>query len=332
MQSVFLDLLECPGCHGTLTWEVLEKYGERIEKADASCLACGAIYPVREGIASFLLADRARNDPWQQSESGISQYLREHADAEQQLMERPVDLLSPADQFVRAMVLTERGAYDEARRLTGLALPHLYTSAYQACLESEIQQVAALLSSASWPLVDLASGQGTLIETLLQRVDQPIIISDISPTVLHRNRHRLAFSGLADRLTLLAFDARCTPFKQGAVKTMTTLLGLSNIDQPGQLLHELRRIISGSLLAIVYFFPEDDEANATAIRSIMDSTFLFRSSALEQFANAGWQVELINVRKGQARPTPQSVVIPGLQIDSLPVVETTFEWSLLVAR
>ncbi|MBO0778873.1 MAG: methyltransferase domain-containing protein [Ktedonobacteraceae bacterium] len=332
MHTIFMDLLECPRCHGALTWDIMEQRGGQIEEAETSCKACGATYPVHQGIALFLLADLPRNDFWEQSESGISSYLREHADVEQQLMEGPVDLLTPADQFLRGMVLDDRGAYNEARRLTNLALPHLYTPAYQSCLQSEIQQLASMLFPTSWPLVDLASGRGTLIETLLQRVDQPIIISDFSPTILHRLRRQQESFGLADRMTLLAFDARRTPFKQGAVQTMTTLLGLSNIEQPGQLLHELRRILSGPLLAIVHFFPEDDEANVAAIRANMDSPFLFRRSALEQFTNAGWQVELVNVQTGQAHPTPPSVVFPGLQLDGLPVAETTLEWGLLVAR
>ncbi|HZR40108.1 MAG TPA: hypothetical protein VFB12_08340 [Ktedonobacteraceae bacterium] len=167
MHKIFLDLLECPGCHGSLTWKWLEVHGERIEEAEGHCTGCGTNYPVREGIG---------------------------------------------------------------------------------------------------------------------------------------------------------------------IKTMTTLLGLSNIENPGLLLHELRRIISGSLLAIVHFFPEDDEANAAAIRATSDPSFHFQHSALEQFVAAGWQVELANVCKGQARPTPSSSLLPGLQIDGLPVAETVLEWVLLAAH
>jgi hypothetical protein len=53
---------------------------------------------------------------------------------------------------------------------------------------------------------------------------------------------------------------------------------------------------------------------------------------MEHFTDAGWQAELVNVRKGQAKPTPQGVILSGLQIDGLPVAETALEWGLLVAR
>lgn len=332
MHKIFLDLLECPGCHASLTWKWLEVHGKRIEEAEAHCTGCGANYPVREGIGLFLLPNLPRNDLWEQTESQLSRYLREHTEVERQLMESPADQLAPADQLLRAMVLTDRGAYGEAKALTDQVLSRLYTSEYLACLDSQIKQLAASLSPSSWPLVDLASGQGTLIEMLTQCLNQPIIASDFSPTVLRRNRRRLEFFGLADRVTLLAFDTRRTPFKPGRIKTMTTLLGLSNIENPGLLLHELRRIISGSLLAIVHFFPEDDEANAAVIRATGDPTFHFQRSALEQFIAAGWQIELTNVCKGQARPTPSSSLLPGLQIDSLPVAETVLEWALLAAH
>ena len=333
MHKVFLNMLECPGCHGLLSWNISEQRGERIEEAEARCTACGATYPVQKGIAFFLVPDLARHDLWEQAESHLSRYLSAHAEVERQLMDSPVEQLSAADQLLRAMVLTDRGAYSQAQSLHELAISRLYTPQYLACLDSEIKQLASSLSPSSWPLVDLASGGGTLIEMLVRQIEQPVIASDFSPTILRRNRRQLEFLGLADRVTLLAFDARRTPFKQGAVKTMTTLLGLSNIEHPTLLLQELRRIISGSLLAIVYFFPEgDQEANTATIHAKMDPTFFFRRTTVEQFAAVGWQVELMNVCMGRAQPTPGSVILPGTQIDGLPVAETTLEWGLLVAQ
>jgi hypothetical protein len=118
----------------------------------------------------------------------------------------------------------------------------------------------------------------------------------------------------------------------GAVKTLTTFVGLPNIDQPDLLLHELRRIIAGILFAISHFFPEDDEANVSAISEMGSSAFLFHRSAQEQFTAAGWQAELTNACTGYARSTPSSLLIEGLGIDGLPVADTVLEWGVLVAR
>jgi ubiquinone/menaquinone biosynthesis C-methylase UbiE len=159
----------------------------------------------------------------------------------------------------------------------------------------------------------------------------PVIASDFSPRVLRRDRRWLEFFGLYDRVSLLAFDARRTPFKDGAISTMTTNLGLPNIDRPEILLPELRRIVSGRLLAISLFYPEDDIPNAAAIRAAGRSTMLFQRDALEAFAAAGWQAILDNICKGPTHPTPVGKVLEGVGIDGLPVADTILEWGVLVA-
>jgi hypothetical protein len=113
---------------------------------------------------------------------------------------------------------------------------------------------------------------------------------------------------------------------------MTTYLGLANIERPGDLLRELRRVVSGTFLAISHFFPEEDEANAEAIREFGLAPFLYRRSTLERFAAAGFEVGLENLQAGIARPTPTSALIEGAGIDALPVAETVLEWCVLVAR
>jgi ubiquinone/menaquinone biosynthesis C-methylase UbiE len=131
---------------------------------------------------------------------------------------------------------------------------------------------------------------------------------------------------------LLAFDARRSPFKDGAIKMMTTNLGLINIEKPENLLIELRRIVSGKFFAISYFYPEDDEVNAETIKNLGVDQFLFRNSALESFYSAGWQVKMENMMIGKACPTPKGEVIEGAGIDALPVTETKLEWGVLAAQ
>jgi len=66
------------------------------------------------------------------------------------------------------------------------------------------------------------------------------VATDYSPHVLRQDRRRLVSFGLYDKISLLAFDARRTPFKNGAVETLTTNVGLSNVENPRNLLKELR--------------------------------------------------------------------------------------------
>lgn len=332
MHDFLVEMLCCPACHGSLTWAISAKHGDRLEEAEARCVSCQATYPVREGIGLFLTPDLPRNDLWDQMDSRLAQYLRAHPEIEWRLMAGPVEALAPADQFFRALVLEERGEYAPAQAIMEAVHPRLYTPEYRACCASQINYVVEHLAAADGPVVDLAAGRCQLVAALARRLARPFVVTDFSPRVLRRDRRWLEFQGLYDRVSLLAFDARRTPFREGAVETMTTLLGLSNIAQPGHLLAELRRIVAGTFLAISHFFPEDDAVNAAAIRQAGLGALLFRRSALEHLAAAGWKVEVANVCAGPARPTPTSVLLEGAGIDGLPVAATTLEWCVLVAR
>jgi SAM-dependent methyltransferase len=211
------------------------------------------------------------------------------------------------------------------------AMRGLYTLDYLACWTGQFDYVIAQLAATSGPIVDLASGRCYLVETLANRLQRPVVASDFSPTVLQRNRYRLEHSGVYEAVSLLAFDARNTPFKTGSVTTLTTNLGLPNIEAPGALLSELRRIVSGVFLAISHFYAESDEANAPAIRAAQLDTLLYKRSALDKYRAAGWEVDVKNARIGAAQPTPQSNVLEGASIDGLPAAATDLEWCVLRA-
>lgn len=332
MHTYLIEMLECPACHGELKWNITECRDDRIEIAEARCGACTAVYPVREGIGVFLTPDLPRDDLWKQVDSHLAKYLYENPEVERRLLDVPLETLAPADQFFRALILDERGEYTQAKLAADMARSGLYTPEYLACSDRQIAYVLERLSVFNDPIVDLASGMGHLVEQMACRLSQPIVATDFSPRVLRRDRQRLEFFGLYDRVSLLAFDARRTPFKDGTIKTLTTYQGLPNIREPGNLLRELRRIVSGSFMAITIFFPKDDEANRAAIGEKGLADMLFRSSVLERFAEAGWQVEIVDSCFSKARPTPIGVVLEGASIDALPAAETTLEWCVILAR
>jgi uncharacterized protein YbaR (Trm112 family) len=329
MHTYLIDMLECPACHAELEWNIGERSEKRIVAAEATCTACAAIYPVRDGIGLFLTPDLPRNDLWEQVDSGLVRYLREHPALERQLLETPLEKLNPTDQFYRALVLEARGNYREARTAEETANRGLYTPEYLACWINQFDYIIAQLAATSGPIVDLASGRCYLVEILANRLQRPVVATDFSPAVLRHDRQRLEHSGVYDAVSLLAFNARRTPFKTGSVATLTTNLGLPNIEAPGALLTELRRIVAGVFLAISHFYAESDEANAPAIRAAQLDTLLYKHSALERYHAAGWAVDVKNARIGAAQPTPKSNVVEGASIDGLPVAATNLEWCVL---
>ncbi|MDI6893734.1 MAG: methyltransferase domain-containing protein [Bacillota bacterium] len=365
MHHYLLEMLKCPACGGELRFHIEEEQAGHIEWADIRCTACGAEYPVREGIGVFLTPDLPRHDLWEQVESGLDRYLRDHPDIEDRLLNSDPGTLAAADRFFRAMVLEERGDYAGAAALEAQAGRELYTDEYNAAVDSQMKYLCDRLAghhpasahhhaTASHdhpaggqehagasqghpppgrvhPVVDLASGRCGLVEKLARHLDRPVVASDFSPRVLRRDRRYLEFAGLYDRVSLLAFDARRTPFRDVSVTALTTFAGLANIEHPGDLLRELRRIVSGTFYAISCFYAPDDRINREAIEAHGLHPFLFRDTALDLFNRSGWRVEVVNTRRARALPTPRSALIPEAGIDALPVAETTLEWCTLVA-
>jgi uncharacterized protein YbaR (Trm112 family) len=332
MQEFLIEMLECPSCHGELSWKIIQHQGDRIEEAEVNCKKCGDTYPVKEGIGLFLTPDLPRNDLWEQLDSQLIQYLRENPQIESKLMDAPLNTLNPADQFFRAQILEEREEFAQAKAITNLAYSELYAPEYLKCYNAQINYLIAQLSIFGGPIIDLASGRGDLAELLVRKLKQPIVFTDFSPQILRRNRRWLEFFGLYERVSLLAFDARLSPFKDGMIKMMTTNLGLINIEEPENLLIELRRVVSGKFFAISHFYQVDDEINAEAIKKVGLDQFLFRKPALNSFCRAGWQVKIENMMIGKACPTPKGEVIEGAGIDAFPVTETKLEWGLLAAQ
>jgi uncharacterized protein YbaR (Trm112 family) len=331
MLTFITEMLLCPVCHGSLTWDIFERRGDRIEAGEARCSQCGASYPVKDGIGMFLPPGQQGQDLWETSASELGAFLQANPEIERLLLETPLAQLAPADQFYRGMLLEERGEFDQARAVFELASTGLYTPETLICQESQIHYLSDHLTGESSPVVDLASGRGELVQVILRSTLRPVIVTDISPRVLYRNQRWLEHFGLYERASLLACDARQTPFKSGSIRTLTTNLGLANLRVPGQVLAELRRVVAGTFLAICAFYPPEDEANGLQIRRLKLEEMLYRPALLRGFTAAGWRVRVENACSGLAAPTPPGRLLAGAEIDSLPVTATTLEWATLAA-
>jgi uncharacterized protein YbaR (Trm112 family) len=322
MKKHVLEMLECPICHHQLNWQISSESQDRIEQAEAHCSGCEAIYPVRDGIGIFLTPNLFRNDTWEQVDSQVVLYLRDHSAIERQLMEDSAEKLSPTDQQFRAMVLDERGQFVEGKKTEELANKNLYTSEYLAAWNSQIEYTLESLDALSGSIVDLASGRCYLVEKIISQLRRPVLATDFSPSVLRRNRKYFQFLELDDLVSFLAFDTRKTPFKDEAIEIMTTNVGLANIENPGDMLSEIKRIISGTLLAVSHFYPENDDANRKVIEDAGLEAFTFKEAALQYFSASGWSVKVENSQMAKALPTPPSVIFEGARADGLPVAPT----------
>lgn len=331
MHQSLVQLLVCPRCRGTLRWEIARKSGPELEEGAARCDTCPATYPLRRGIAAFLTESGRPEDLWEISNSQIEELVRCEPEKVRLLVESPTGSMNPTDLFFRGLILDSRGQYRDAETARSLALPRSYSAEQRACVRSQMDFVKRQVSRGTGPVVDLASGMGSLLEVLLPDAVRHFVATDVSPRVLMRDRAVLGPLVRKGGVSYLAFDARHTPFADGSIPPMVTYLGLANIRDPGELMKELRRVVSGNLLAISLFYPEEPGPNADTIRQLKLEALMYQDSALRQFEEAGFTVRIENSQHVVARPTPRGEILPEAGTDSLPVVDSHVEWCTLVA-
>ena len=284
------------------------------------------------GIAAFLPSPPGPEDLWASADRETAEFLATDPDRARRLMDEPVERLHPTDLLVRALVHDARREFGTAKAAADRAMEGLYTPECRAASRDQMRHLRERLEGRPGLVVDLASGRGSLLEFLLPGTSREWVGTDLSTTVLLRDRRYFDdFLGLGSRLSLLAFDARRTPFADRSVPTLVTNLGLANVEDPGALLDELRRVVSGELLAITHFYPDREGPNAEEIRRRKLDPLLHRGPALRAFEAAGFSVTVTHPVLAMARPTPPGILLPEVRPDRLPVVETPLEWCTLVA-
>ena len=331
MQKYLPELMACPICHQDLIWTISESDENRILEATVNCSACAGQFSVREGIGIFLTDHIARNDTWAQVESGLSKYLKNNPKLEQALMGAAIENLSPADKFFRAMMLEESNDFLNGRIIAKQALEEIYTTDYLDSQQSQRDYLVQQIRNSPAPIIDIACGRGYLIEAMLESGIQQVVGTDFSPVVLRRNRAYFEHHGLYDNLSLIACDARMMPFKSKGIVTMTTYLGLSNIEHPADILKELARIVSGKFYAVAEFYPDIADENALQIRDNGLEQLMFENRVQDNLKQAGWQVSIENRQPVRIEPTPKSDLF-GIGIDGLPVINTTITSCVLMAQ
>lgn len=212
------------------------------------------------------------------------------------------------------------------------AFSKIYTKDYIDGWASQMDYIINSIDDSSKTIVDIASGKGYLVEKLLAETDNQIIATDFSPTILKRNKEYYKFKGLYDRLSLIAFDARKTPFKNNSIEILTSNLGLPNIEHPGSVVSELNRVLKEKFMSIMMFFDESDIVHLDLLMQYGLFAYATRNKALETFRKSAWRISLENQVIVKARPTPVGEIIEGGRIDGLPIEDTKLEFCVLVTE
>jgi len=330
MQKYLIEILECPKCHGELYWKINEQTIDRVISAEVQCTSCSAVYSIQNEIGIFLTEGLPRNDLWEQV-AQLEQYLKQNPGLEKKLMDVPIDTLGPVDQHYRGRLHKARGEIEAANEAFSLSHKAMFSEETNRCIDSQMDFVLDGVSQYEGPIVDLASGECELVKRILKDLPNSIVVTDFSPTVLERDRKNFIELDRYNRVSLLAFDARRTPFKTDSIALLTTHCGLQNIQDPRNLLKELHRIVNGKFLAVSFFYPEDDQENGSVITEAGLAEMYFREKLTGQYRKSNWTVEVKNVCSVKTLASPTGIVLEGARVDLLPAYETIVDWCVLKA-
>lgn len=331
MHKHYIDMLMCPLCHNQLKWHIKEDDGDRIINANVTCSSCQSEYEVRDEIAVFLTDELSRNDLWWQSESGLEKYFKEKPDIYEKLMNTPEEELNGADYWFKASYLEMKRDFMTSSRMFKNAFKKIYTQDYIDGWKSQIDFIIDNIYT-NKPIIDIASGKGYLIEKLLKQTKNYIVATDFSPTILARNKEYYKYNGLYNRLSLIAFDARKTPFKDNSIVTMTSNMGIQNIEQPGEVINEMNRISKGTFMSVMCFIDKYDKVHMDLLNKYGSMTYATRDNAFETFKRKGWNVKIANSFVANVKPTPEGEILKGARIDGFPIADTKLEFCVIQAR
>ena len=340
MQHDLIALLACPICHAPLSWNVTEVGEHEVLAAQGSCTGDHE-YLIRDGIAVLLPPDS--QDPWEEGVSGVEQMLREDPAAEQAMFAADPRALGPADRFLRVQLLQARGQFQEAEREYPDAAAGIYGAAVALAMASTVTAAASRLAAGEGPILDVASGPGTLVRELLRLTERPVIATDVSAWVLRRLRRHVEALGLpVERLALVVCDARSLPFRDGCIADLSTFEGILNIaaaaaghgslprSAAGALLAEWRRV-ARRMVSVQQFFAPWDILHRAILGHYGMTPLTFSGPFHTLLRETGWQVAAETGHALTRRPTPRSTLLHGVAIDQLPVVPARVRLECLVA-
>jgi Methylase involved in ubiquinone/menaquinone biosynthesis len=181
-------------------------------------------------------------------------------------------------------------------------------------------------------IIDIACGKGYLVERLLRETKEYVVATDFSPTILERNKEYFKVKGLYDKLSLIAFDARKTPFKDNSIELMTSNLGIQNIEQPGEVIRELNRINQDKFMPVMFFIDKEDTTHMKLFKEFGSTAYATKENAVEIFKSSGWEVNICNSYIANIKPTPVGEILKDAEIDGFPIEDTKVEFCVIHGR
>lgn len=320
MHKTLVALLICPICHGELKSRIAKRDEAHIIEGEFECKNCKRKYPVVDGIGVFLDGGEEKNDLWKEQEDFAARFRKEHPIQFFLLAKTFLGNIKPEHHFLKGLLLEDEKILDHATK-------RIYTKDYLTGYEKTRQALFEVEKDNPPIILEIACGRGGFFKKFIRsrQGNGVYVATDFSPTVLRSNLKWLRANELEEKVTLLAFDAKTTPFRDTSVPAMVSNLGLPNIRHDGKAVQEAFRMLGPHGIFIINFmFTTEQTENYAKAKELGLAQFYLRSSVDEIFRNAGFEFSLEELHSGAVRPTPGG-------IDLLPIVPDTYSFCIIRA-
>jgi ubiquinone/menaquinone biosynthesis C-methylase UbiE/uncharacterized protein YbaR (Trm112 family) len=321
VHKMLVPLLACPVCHGELRQRIVREDTSHIIEGEFTCVKCGRKYPVIDQIGVFIESGAAVDDLWKKQEDFAVRFRREHPFRYFLLTRTFFGNVKPQNYFLKGLLLEDEGILERAMK-------RVYTRDYLVGYELTKEALRKVEAENPSVILEVACGRGGFFKQFLRsrRGSGVYVASDFSLSVLRSDLRWLQANGLDGQVTLLAFDAKAMPFRDGSVPAVVSNVGFINIQNGEQAVGEAFRVlVSRGVLVANFMFTTEQTANYLKAKELGFDQFYIRKSTEEVFRRVGFVFDLREVYRGHVRPTPSG-------IDGLPVVPDVYAFCVLKAK
>jgi len=320
MHRTLVSLLMCPICHGELKGRIAKEDDVHIIEGGYECKNCKRKYPVVDSIGIFLDGEEKRDDFWRKQEDFATRFRREHPIQFFLLTKTFLGNIKPEHHFLKGLLLENEKILEQATK-------RIYTKDYLTGYEKTRQALFEVEKDNPPIILEIACGRGGFLKEFIRsrRGNGVYVATDFSPTILRSNLNWLRATELEEKVTLLAFDAKTTPFRDSSVPAMVSNLGLPNIRNDGKAVQEAFRMLAPRGIFITNFmFTTEQTENYARAKELGLTQFYVRSGVDEIFKKAGFEFSLEELHRGSVRPTPGG-------IDLFPTVPDKYSFCIIRA-
>lgn len=321
MHKALIPLLACPVCHGELQKQIVREDQTHIIEGEFTCVKCNQKYPVIDQIGVFIETEETIDDLWKKQEDFAARFRKEHRFRYFLLTKTLFGNIKPEHYFLKGLLLENEGILERATR-------RIYTKDYLVGYEKTKEALREVEVNNPPMILEIACGRGMFFKQFIRsrHGSGVYVASDFSLSVLQSDLRWLRRNGLDKQVTLLAFDAKTMPFRDGSITAIVSNVGFPNVRNGEKAVNEAFRVLSfGGVLLANFMFTSEQTENYARAKELGFDQFYVRSSTEEAFRKAGFEFDLRELYRGSVRPTPG-------RIDGLPIVPDVYAFCVLKAR